>query len=56
MKQIENLEILQDITIYVYVRPNNGTAADRAKLWINGVRETSFSTQTNMSGDQFVYR
>ena len=31
----------------------NGTAADRAKLWINGVRETSFSTQTNMSGDQF---
>ena len=32
----------------------NGTAADRAKLWINGVRETSFSTQTNMSGSRFL--
>tara|TARA_R100000742_G_C4277726_1_gene99862 strand:+ start:692 stop:2017 length:1326 start_codon:yes stop_codon:yes gene_type:complete len=29
------------------------SAADRGKLYINGVRETSFSTDTNMSGDQF---
>ena len=25
----------------------SGTAGDRIQLWINGVRETSFSTQTN---------
>ena len=29
------------------------SAADRGKLYINGVRETSFSTDTNMTGDQF---
>jgi len=30
------------------------TGNDRCKLYINGVQETSFSTQTAMSGDQFL--
>ena len=28
---------------------NNGTAGDRGRLYVNGVRETSFSAQTNFS-------
>ena len=34
--------------LYV-VDTNNGTASDRVQLYINGVRETSFSTATNPS-------
>jgi len=34
--------------LYV-VDTNNGTASDRVRLYINGVRETSFSTATNPS-------
>jgi len=30
------------------------SGADRGKLYINGVQETSFSSSTNMSGDQFL--
>jgi len=35
--------------IMYVVDTNNGTAADRVQLYINGVRETSFSTATNPS-------
>jgi len=35
--------------IMYVVDTNNGTASDRVKLYINGVRETSFSTATNPS-------
>ena len=30
------------------------SGTDRGKLYINGVRETSFSSETTMSGDQFL--
>ena len=35
--------------IMYVVDTNNGTASDRVQLYINGVRETSFSTATNPS-------
>ena len=34
--------------VFVY-EINNGTAGDRGRLYVNGVRETSFSAQTNFS-------
>jgi len=41
--------------IIVAIDTSQGTAADRCKVYINGVQETSFSTDTNPSQNQKIH-
>ena len=51
-QQIENLEILNAWYHIVFaLDTTQSTANDRFKLYVNGVQETSFANQTNLSQD-----
>ena len=49
-EQIDYLETLRlGITLFLRVDTSQSTAGDRVRMYINGVQETSFSTETNCS-------